>query len=125
MENENKTECGRERESESEIIFDKNQFQDLLYSTSDEITCLQNDLINISEMNGIIKDLMCNNSENIEIIEKNTNISEMKIDNGNKDLVITLKNQNSNRIQKIFGFIICIGIFQSRIFTKILQLFYK
>jgi t-SNARE complex subunit (syntaxin) len=62
-------------------------------------------------MNGIIKDLMCNNSENIEIIEKNTNISEMKIDNGNKDLVITLKNQNSNRIQKIFGFIICIGIF--------------
>ena len=107
----------------SEIKFDTNSFKDLVDSTSDEIYCLQNDLIHIYEINHIIQDLIQNTK--IENIEKETSKINIEIDNGNKDLVIVLKNENNNRINKVYGFILCIGILQSRFFTNIMQFFWK
>ena len=66
-------------------------------------------------MNIIINDLLYDN--NIKKIEKKVNHIDINIDNGNTDLKIALKNENNNRIYKIYGFIICIPFFIKKLFN--------
>ena len=97
------------------IDFNINDFKDINdeinKSLNKEINILEKNINDMNEINNIIKEILYDNSDKINEIEKINNNIDKIIDNGNKKLILSKKNNYKYTINKIYSYFILIITF--------------